>query len=246
MSRWRCADAPRGFTLVELAVGMLVLALLASGLAWPLAAQMQARRLAEAQRQLDDARDALLGFAAAYGRLPCPAGAGSDEEAFAPGGDATNGECAAFAGWLPVASLAIAARDPWGARLRYAVSGVAVNGVARPFTRASGTAAATLASLGAAPHLLFVCSSGQAASASGCGPAGAHLTRRAVFVLVCTGPNGARTPAPGSDEARNRDGDAVFVAREPGIDGNAEFDDLVSWVGLPLLAHRLIAAGRLP
>ena len=65
-------------------------------------------------------------------------------------------------------------------------------------------------------------------------------------MLVSTGPNGARTPAPGSDEAHNVDAGIVFVARENGIDGGAEFDDLVQWVALPILAHRLLAAGRLP
>ena len=248
MSRSRCAD---GFTLIELLVVLVVMTILASGLAWPLAAQVNARRTEAARRQLDDARDALLGFAAAHGRLPCPSAGTGDEESFAAGGDAGNGECAAYAGWLPVATIGLAGgagtvRDPWDQRLRYAVASVPVNGVARPFTRASGMQAATLPAMGSAGHLLFVCASGQAATASGCGPASAQLTRRAVFVLLSTGPNGASVPGPGTDEARNRDGNAVFVAREPGIDGNAEFDDLVSWVGLPLLAHRLLAAGRLP
>jgi len=248
MSRSRCAD---GFTLVELLVVLLVMTILASGLAWPLAAQVNARRTEAARQQLDLARDALLGFAAAHGRLPCPAPATSDEEAFAAGGDAGNGECAAFAGWLPAATIGLAGgagpfRDPWEQRLRYAVASLAVNDVARPFTRANGMQAASLPALGAAAHFLFVCASGQAATASGCGPASAQLTRRAVFVLLSCGPNGARVPAAGTDEARNLDGNAVFVAREPGGDGNAEFDDLVSWVGVPLLAHRLLAAGRLP
>ena len=67
-----------------------------------------------------------------------------------------------------------------------------------------------------------------------------------MFVLLSTGPNGARTPGAASDEARNLDAGIVFVSRENGIDAGGDFDDLVQWVGLPLLAHRLLAAGRLP
>jgi prepilin-type N-terminal cleavage/methylation domain-containing protein len=253
MSRSRSIDGVTtgGFTLVELLVVLLVMTILASGLAWPIAAQVNARRTEAARRQLDDARDALLGFAATHGRLPCPAAGAGDDESFAVAGDAGNGECAVFAAWLPAAAIGLAAgagtvRDPWEQRLRYAVASLPVNGIARPFTRANGMQAASLPALGAAAHFLFVCASGQAATASGCGPASAQLTRRAVFVVLSTGANGARVPGAGTDEARNVDGNAVFVAREPGADGNAEFDDLVSWVGLPLLAHRLLAAGRLP
>src|SRR6476619_7024542 len=101
MSASRFTDgARRGFTLVELLVVLLVMTILASGLAWPLAAQVQARRTDDARRQLDEVRDALLGFAAAQGRLPCPATTGGDES-FAAGGDATTGECAAFTGFVP-------------------------------------------------------------------------------------------------------------------------------------------------
>jgi prepilin-type N-terminal cleavage/methylation domain-containing protein len=246
-------SAARGFTLIELLVVLLVMAILASGLAWPIAAQVNARRSEEARRQLDEIRDALLGFAAAQGRLPCPAAASGGDEAFAAGGDANNGECAAFSAFVPGAALGTApagrdgrALDPWGQPLRYAVSPVAVASVARPFTRANGMQLATLPALGSAAHFLFVCASGQAATGASCGPAAAQLTRRAVFVLVCTGPNGARPPPAGSDEARNVDGGIVTVARENGTDGNGEFDDLVQWVSLPLLVHRMLAAGRLP
>lgn len=248
------------FTLIELAVALLVIAILASGIALPLAAQLQARRGEELRREFDDAREALLGFAAAHARLPCPASLESrGEESFAPGGDATNGNCSNFYdGYLPAASLGLAPldpqgylRDPWmteGNRVRYAVfgAGAAVNGVANALTRANGMQAATLAGLGAAPHYIFICSTGAAASASGCGPAANQLTFRAAFVLLSLGPNANDTPAPGSDEARNVAGNPVFVHHEASADGNAGFDDVIQWVPVHLVAHRLLAAGRLP
>ncbi len=93
------------------------------------------RRHEETRRILDEAREALLGFAAAHGRLPCPASAGSrGMESFAAGGDALNGNCSNFhGGFLPAASLGLPpldpegfARDGWGThanRIRYAVFG---------------------------------------------------------------------------------------------------------------------------
>ena len=257
MSSPRFPEA-RAFTLVEVMVAMLVLAVLAASLAIPIAAQVHARRLDEARRQLDEAKDALLGFAAAHGRLPCPATAASrGQERFAAGGGAADGACETFqGGWLPAAALGLApldaegfARDPWGApanRVRYAVWGGTINGVAHALTRSDGMRAASLAGLGAAPHYLFVCSSGARADASGCGPAALQLTRRAAFVLLSPGLNAALGAAPGSDEARNLDGDAVFVSREAATGPGGEFDDLLQWVTIHLLIHRMVSAGRLP
>ena len=75
--------------------------------------------------------------------------------------------------------------------MRYAVfgGGSSVGGVANPLTRIAGMRTATLPALGAAPHYLYICSTGAAASASGCGPAANQLTRRAAFVLLSLGAN---------------------------------------------------------
>jgi len=231
-----------------------------SGLAVPLAAQLQLRRQEEARRQLDEAKETLLGFAAAHARLPCPASAASNGmESFAPGGDASNGNCSNFYdGYLPGAALGLApldtegfVRDPWMSargRVRYAVfgGGSEVNGVVNPLTRTNGMQAATLAGLAAAPHFIMICSTGARASASTCGPAANQLTFRAAFVLLSLGANGGADPAPGGDEARNVAGNPVFVYREASDVAGNEFDDMVHWVAVHLVVNRLIVAGRLP
>jgi prepilin-type N-terminal cleavage/methylation domain-containing protein len=260
------ARAPRGagrrraFTLIELLVVLIIMTVLMSGLAMPLAAQLQMRRQEEARRQLDEAKEALLGFAVAHARLPCPAAEGSNGlESFAPGGDETNGNCAKFYdGYLPGATLGLApldsdgfVRDPWATprnRIRYAVygAGATVNGVVNPLTRGNGMQDATLAGLGAAPRFLMICSTGREASASDCGPAGNQLTRRAAFLLLSLGSNAQATPAPSSDEARNLAGNPVFVSHDASSAAGSEFDDLVQWVPVHLVVNRLLVAGRLP
>jgi prepilin-type N-terminal cleavage/methylation domain-containing protein len=248
-----------GFTLIEVMVVLVILTVVMSGLAVPLAAQLQMRRYEEARRQLDEAKEALLGFAVAHARLPCPASAGSNGlESFVAGGDAGNGGCSNFYdGYLPGATLGLApltggfVHDPWmsaGSRVRYAVfgGGADVNGVVNPLTRANGMQSATLAGLGAAPHFIMVCSSGARASASSCGPAANQLTFRAAFVLLSLGPNGGAQPAAGTDEARNLAGNPVFIHHEASSAAGNEFDDLVHWVPVHLVVNRLLVAGRLP
>ena len=255
----RFPERARAFTLVEVMMVLLILAVLAAGITIPLSAQLQMRRAEETRRLLDEARDALLGFAATHGRLPCPATAASrGHEAFAPAGDAANGACETFhGGYLPAAALGLApldadgfARDAWGGsanRIRYAVfGGAAVNGVMNPLTRADGMRAATLSGLGAAPHYLYICARGATVTAGGCGPATNQLTRRAAFVLLSHGLNAAQPPAPGSDEARNADGDAVFVAHEASDAPGHEYDDVLHWVAIHLVVNRMVAAHRLP
>jgi prepilin-type N-terminal cleavage/methylation domain-containing protein len=250
----------RGFTLLEVMVVMLVMTILLAGIAVPIGAQVALRRQEETRRLLDDAREAILGFAATNGRLPCPASPDTrGEESFAPGGDALNGNCSNFHdGFLPAATLGLSpldgtgfARDGWGTeanRIRYAVfgSGRAVGGIVNPLTRANGMRQATLAALGDATGFLVICSSGASITGSGCGPAVNQLTRRAAFVLLSLGPNAPTPPPPGSDESRNVDGNGVFVSREVSGQPGSEYDDTLAWVPLNILASRMLAAGRLP
>jgi prepilin-type N-terminal cleavage/methylation domain-containing protein len=250
----------RAFTLLEVLVVMLIMTILMSGLAVPFAAQAALRRLEETRRILDEAREAVIGFAIANGRLPCPATLASrGDESFAPGGDATNGLCSHFHdGYLPAAAIGLSpldadgfGRDAWGTeanRIRYAVFGAgrSLGGVTNPFTRTNGMQAASLLSLGSAPSYLHICASAAPATGTDCGPAANQLTRRAAFVLVSTGPTGAQRPSPGPDEARNLDASPVFVWHENSDRPGNEFDDYLTWTPVSVLASRLVAAGRLP
>ena len=61
----------RGFTLIEMAVAMFIIALLLGSILVPLQTQIESRNFENTQRILDQAREALIGFAAANGRFPC-------------------------------------------------------------------------------------------------------------------------------------------------------------------------------
>ena len=80
-----------GFTLIELAIVLFVVALLLGGMLLPLAGQQDIRNFGDTQKILIESRDALLGFAMANDRLPCPASAASNGvESPAGGGACTN------------------------------------------------------------------------------------------------------------------------------------------------------------
>jgi prepilin-type N-terminal cleavage/methylation domain-containing protein len=56
----------RGFTLIELAIVMVIVTILIGGLAMPLSAQIQARRIAETKKILEEAREAIIGYAMSH------------------------------------------------------------------------------------------------------------------------------------------------------------------------------------
>lgn len=243
-----------GFTLAELAIVMLIVSLLIGGLMMPLSAQIDYRNTSDTHRTLAEIHEALVGFAAANGRLPCPASATSNgQESFAAGGSATDGNCSDFyGGFLPAVTLGVTptdqdgfAIDAWGQRIRYAVyREPAIGSVAHPFTRINGIKNATISSI-SAKDLLFVCSSASGIGGSDCGTA-VKLTDKAPVVFFSTGKNvGSGT---GTDESKNLDGDRVFIFHEPTPSSatNGEFDDLVTWLSPNVLYSRMIAAGQLP
>ena len=250
-----------GFSLIELAIGLVIVATLLSSLLVPLVTQLDQKRTAETQRLLEQAREALIGFAAANNRLPCPATGATGNESFDVGGTATTGACApttGTTGFLPGVTLGLSPLDAQGFyvdafasdrnRIRYAVSGQTVNGVTNPFTRINGMKTnAMMNAIAASGGLLYVCSATPAAS--NCGAATPLANGTAIAVVLSPGKN-AILNAPSADEQENiLDNDDVFVSR-PYSDrtGGAStvFDDQVLWLSPAPLFSRLLSAGALP
>jgi prepilin-type N-terminal cleavage/methylation domain-containing protein len=238
-----------GFTLVEIAVVMVVIALLLGGLLVPLSAQVELRRTSDTQKYLDEIKETLIGFAVSNGRLPCPAiDTGSPPagvESPLGGGACTNN----FDGFVPAVTLGLAvvdnqgfAVDPWGNRIRYAVT--SANGNAfTTFTPVNNMSITGLVNL--APDLR-ICSTAST-STSTCSVAGSALTSGVPAIIYSTGKNGGYGGT-GLDEAANANNDRVFVSHVPSPSSapNGEFDDIVTWLSPNVLYNRMIAAGRLP
>jgi len=241
-------------SLVELAIGLLILSLIIGGLLVPLATQVEQSRVSQTQRDLEETREALVGFALANGRLPCPASnASNGVESPVGGGACTN----PYNGFVPAVTLGLSqvdaqgyAVDAWGLlqnRVRYAVS----PGSGNAFTTAGQMRLIGMSALG--PDLQ-VCATGSGATVTACA-AGATLANNAVAVVYSVGPNAASGGGTSIDEAQNpnphptsSNNDRVFVSRvrsNPGAAG-AEFDDLVTWLSPNVLYARMVSAGQLP
>lgn len=229
----------KGFSLIELAIVLVVVALLLGGLLVPLTMQIEQQKIRETQKMLEEIKEALVGYAVVNDRLPCPATAASS------GAEATiGGACVPLEGFVPVQTLGLNLPvdaqgllvDAWGNRVRYRVTSSDGNA----FTTTNGMKTTTMGSL--TPNL-HVCASSTGVTGTTCGTA-ASLVNTAPVVLLSQGKNWANTPS--TDEAANLNDDVVFVSRaQSNVAGN-EFDDLVTWLSPNILFNRMVAAGRLP
>ena len=223
----------RGFSLIELAVVIFVISLLLGGIFVPLQTQVESRNYDQTQRILEQAREALLGYAAAYGYLPCPADyalGSSGAEATGSTHTSGTGTCPAtvtavgatgvYIGYLPAVTLGFTptdsngyAVDAWGLtqnRIRYAVSSQSVNSTANctatPVNRPFTTVnGIRTASMSCIMNatLLSVCNTGTGATSTACASALATLTSNAIAVIWSLGPNAATTGGGGAHEVKN-------------------------------------------
>ena len=247
--------AVRGFTLVELAVALAVVALILWSVLGTLAAQTEVRNHEETRRRLEAAVEALLGYAITQRRLPCPAAGGTTGDESPAGG----GACTTYyGGYLPAKTIGLQptdaagyALDAWGNRIRYAVSN-ALTGCIGPAALPHLTAAENLKANGVScrPNDLDICASAQGTTPSSCASSANRVvsTETAAIVVFSTGRNGSLAASHGADELANLDGNAVFVSRTPsGADAiSGAYDDIVIWVPVGILYARMVAAGVLP
>jgi prepilin-type N-terminal cleavage/methylation domain-containing protein len=107
----------RGFSLIEIAVVLLIIAVLVSIVAIPISSRDEQSRISEMNRQLDTIKEALIVYAFANGRLPCPAtdgniyGAANSSGAESPTG---GGACTVKLGSVPASALGVSPVDSSG------------------------------------------------------------------------------------------------------------------------------------
>ncbi|MEP5763832.1 MAG: type II secretion system protein [Halieaceae bacterium] len=213
-----------GFSLVEVAIVMVIIGALLGGLVIPLATQQDASKRRETNQLLQDVHDALMGFAAANGRLPCPATAAS--AGLASPNNAT-AACTTYNGFVPARTLGVAGPvdgnnrliDRWLNPIRYSLSSAGGGGYSNGIT------------LGLAPDLQ-IC------------PNAACLTPIADTVVAVVFAQAADTNG-SPDQLENTDGDTRFVQRNLSEAVGAEFDDELRWISPNSLTYQLVRAGQL-
>jgi prepilin-type N-terminal cleavage/methylation domain-containing protein len=107
----------QGFTLIEVAMAMLIVAIAAGGLLMPLSKSVNARYVTESRIAIEGVKTALLGYAVSHAnRLPCP---DIDGDGVEDRSASVMEPCPDVEGHVPDVTLGLRARDAWGARLRY-------------------------------------------------------------------------------------------------------------------------------
>lgn len=233
----------RGFSLVELAIVLVIVALLSGGLLLGLSGQREQILNKEAQEQLAQIRDSLLGFAMSAGRLPCPAnpaltiqnGGGNEALICAPADCSGDKTCALEHGVVPWQTLGLKETDPWGNRFTYFAGREYSNPLLQSEMDQGMRTRFTLDT------------NGRANIQDG---AGNNIASAIPAVIVSHGtrstgayqPTGAQLPGAAGDEAENADADLTFIAHTP----TDNFDDLVTWIIPTVLKSRMVAVGKLP
>jgi prepilin-type N-terminal cleavage/methylation domain-containing protein len=236
-----------GFSLIEMAIVLMIVGLLLGGMLVPLSAQMEQRNVSDTQKALSDIKEAIIGYALANGQLPCPADPSiATGSANAGISRTTCTSTANSTGVLPWATLGVNETDAWGNRFTYRVTSDFADAIGSgTYGGCTPSPTPTLASFG-------LCSVGNLnvlSAATG----GTTVAGSVPAVIISHGKNGAGAYtqqgtqiAVGSnpDEQENSDGstDNNYVSHTP----TPTFDDLVVWVSPNILYNRMVAAGKLP
>jgi type II secretory pathway pseudopilin PulG len=186
----------QGFTLTELAIAFVIVALLLAGFMYTLQAQTTQRERGDTQRRLEEARELLVAFAIVNGRLPCPAvppptapynnGGATGVESPAGGGPCTDG----YTGFLPARAIGFQPADAngygldaWGFPIRYAVSkeSSAAGALDWNFTTPGAMKANGIA---VTPSDLVICAAGANTSAASCNTEPSVTNQNLVVAVV--------------------------------------------------------------
>jgi len=210
----------KGFTLIEMAIVLVIIGLLIAGLLEPLGVQRDVRDYTESRAVMSDYKEALIGYALTQTppHLPCPDVAGGDglEEA-----RDVNGACTVIAGEVPWATLGLPETDSWNNTYLYRVTPA--------FSDSDGFTLATVGDndiFNSTPVL-----------------PGGLVAENVPFVILSKGRGGFGS---GDDESENDLTDENFVSHDQVNVTATAFDDIVVWVPATILFNRMVTAGNLP
>lgn len=236
----------RGFTLTELAVVMVIVAIMLGGLLMPLSAQREAQAYRETQTQLEKIREILIGFTLVNGRLPKPAKSVSDGTEKSANCDETALSCSGLVPWVALGITKAEVTDAWGKMIRYSVTPKFAN---NSFNLGSAGTMRLTSRDKDGSVIYLVGSAGGCDTSTPCTPAAVYSFGKHNWGTSPDGTDFADTSQTNIDEDTNNDAGDVYVARDPNDNASAvggEFDDLVIWISPYVLFNRMITAGKLP
>ncbi|MEY4641594.1 MAG: hypothetical protein RLZZ227_1588 [Pseudomonadota bacterium] len=233
---------------MELAIVLMIVGTLMSGVLVAVSQGVTNGRIADARAQLREIEEALYGYAEAYGRLPCPA----TDASLLPGFE--DAACTEMHGFVPVGTLGLSGPvnndgllvDPWQNPLRYSLIVDEIPGQTPAFSQQASI------------QTFFNNSTpfdntSNAALFKVCGDVACAETISDVVpaVIMSLGANGASYSS--SDESTNA-GDQIMGGYDIKDDyifvsttySEENFDDQVLWLSPYVLFNRLTSAGKLP
>ena len=215
----------KGFTLIEISIVLVIASLLIGSLLGPLATQVENARRKATINQMENMRDAVVGYAMGSGRLPCPDTDGDGIEDPVDG----IGGCDDNEGLLPSVTLAISGEDGWKQEMLYLVDDAYADDT-------DGTGCGTPE----AGISFELCSQGDITIRDA---SGGNLVATNVPVLfISRGKNWTTDRSP--NEVENTDSDREVVDRIYTGAVGAEYDDIVRWISPNTLRSKMVDAGR--
>ena len=239
MTRERCGE--KGFTLIELAIVLLIVGLLSKNILEPIAFAQERQRYSKNYSKLRLIKESLLAHVVATGTLPCPTSTNTRS------GANPSFVCNVGQGGIPAATLGIAGAvseqgallDEWGRAYIYVVSLSSHPSEGEEhlpdWTTADEASVVGIANLRGSLALCL-----QAAAVS-C-PLNQVRANELAFVVVSNGQNISQSAL----EAENTDGDNIFVVAEYSIEQTTAFDDQVVWSSAQEVMYWMLRAAWLP
>jgi len=229
-----------GFSLIELSVTLFILTLLIGSILFPLTAQIDQSRVSRTERQLEQIKEALIGYAIINRNLPCPAVSSTNGTEDRTGMSCTGGK---RVGFLPWVTLGLDPADAWDNLFRYSVAPSHTSSDPVTLFTLDDTGDITIKTRDNAGMLVNLSNS----------PAiPAVIVSHGKNSLGATMRDGTARFTPGGwagDERDNANNSTTFIWRVPTERTAApggEYDDIVAWITPNILNSRMVAAGRLP
>jgi prepilin-type N-terminal cleavage/methylation domain-containing protein len=229
----------RGFTLVELAVVLVIVGLMLVGLLVPLSAQMDQRNYSETRKSLEEIREALIGYGLSHGYLPCPTSSvssGAEER--------TGSACTNRVGFLPWAELGVPKLDSWGHLYRYSVTPAFADSSTKISLSPFSSRDITIQTRDDSGNLINL------SNANNIPAVVVSHGKNGTWGYMDSGTQIGDSSTHNDDEDTNGSGaGTTFVSRNFSANTTTsygEFDDIVIWVSPHVYLNRMVAAGQLP